>query len=67
MTSLYIAIPQEAAERLRELAQRERRSPRNQAAVLVLAGLDREGTGQRPDDAPPSRTATDRRAVERQP
>ena len=45
MTSLYIAIPTEAAEKLRELAQRERRSPRNQAAVLVIAGLARAGLG----------------------
>ena len=67
MRSIYIAIPTEAAERLRELAHRERRSPRQQAAVLVLAGLDREGTGQRPDDARPARTATGRRAVVRQP
>jgi hypothetical protein len=67
MHSISIAIPVEAAERLRELAWRERRSPRQQAAVLVLAGLDREGTGQRPDDATPARTATGRRAVERQP
>ena len=67
MRSIYISIPAEAADRLRDLARRERRSPRQQAAVLVLAGLDREGTGQRPDDAPPARTATGRRAVERQP
>ncbi len=43
MHSISIAIPAEAADRLRELARRERRSPRQQAAVLVLAGLDREG------------------------
>jgi predicted transcriptional regulator len=69
MHSISIAIPAEAADRLRELARRERRSPRQQAAVLVLAGLDREGTGQRPDDDPPAGTTTGHRAVrpERQP
>ena len=41
MNALSIALPPEAADRLRELARRERRSPRQQAAVLVLAGLDR--------------------------
>ncbi len=44
MHSISIAIPTEAADRLRELARRERRSPRQQAAVLILAALDREGT-----------------------
>ena len=44
MLSISIAIPAEAAERLRELARRERRSPRQQAAVLVIAALEREGT-----------------------
>ena len=39
MHSISIAIPAEAADRLRELARRERRSPRQQAAVLVLAAL----------------------------
>ena len=42
MHSISIALPAEAADRLRELARRERRSPRQQAAVLVLAALDRE-------------------------
>jgi hypothetical protein len=63
MRSFYIALPEDAADRLRELAWRERRSPRQQAAVLVLAALEREGTGQRPDDAPPASTTTSRRAV----
>ncbi len=47
MPTFYIALPEDAADRLRELARRERRSPRQQAAVLVLAGLDREAA--RPD------------------
>ena len=41
MRSFYIALPEDAADRLRELARSERRSPRQQATVLVLAGLDR--------------------------
>jgi hypothetical protein len=63
MPTYYIALPEDAADRLRELAWRERRSPRQQAAVLVLAALEREGTGPRPDDALPARTTTSRRAV----
>jgi hypothetical protein len=42
MSSFYISLPADAADRLRELAWRERRSPRQQAAVLVLAALERE-------------------------
>ena len=53
MHPISIAIPAEAAERLRELARRERRSPRQQAAVLVLAGLDREGPTAAGDETPP--------------
>ena len=44
MHSIYIALPDDAADRLRELARRERRSPRQQAAVLVLAALESRGT-----------------------
>jgi hypothetical protein len=55
MRSVYIALPAEAADRLRELAHRERRSPRQQAAILVLAGLDRAGA---PSDARPRRRVT---------
>ena len=43
VSSIYISLPADAADRLRELAWRERRSPRQQAAVLVLAALEREG------------------------
>jgi hypothetical protein len=42
MYTFTVAIPPDAAERLRELARRERRSPRQQGAVLVLQALDRE-------------------------
>ena len=43
MRSIYIAISDDAADKLRELARREFRAPRQQAAVLVLAGLRRAG------------------------
>jgi hypothetical protein len=58
MHSISIAIPAEAADRLRELARRERRSPRRQAAVLVLAALDREGPVSEPDDERPPKATT---------
>jgi hypothetical protein len=45
MRNIYIQLPSEALERLRELAQREFRDPKAQAAVLILDGLDREGQG----------------------
>ena len=57
MHSISIALPAEAADRLRELARRERRSPRQQAAGLVLAGLDREGRAPVRGDAPPPKAA----------
>lgn len=50
MRSIYIAIPDEAANKLRELARREFRAPRQQAAVLVLAGL--KNAGLDPDEEP---------------
>jgi hypothetical protein len=64
MRSIYISIPPEAVDRLRDLAWRERRSPRQQAAVLVLAGLDRESGGASPQHGRPrSARATARRAI----
>jgi hypothetical protein len=50
MRSIYIAIPDDAADKLRELARREFRAPRQQAAVLVLAGL--RNAGLDPDERP---------------
>ena len=43
-------IPDEAATRLAELARREFRAPRQQAAFLVLAGL--KNAGLDPDERP---------------
>ena len=53
MHSIYIAIPDDAADKLRELARREFRAPRQQAAILILAGLKRAGLDpdQRPEEA----------------
>jgi hypothetical protein len=41
MRSISISIPDDAADKLRELARHEFRGPRQQAAVLVLEGLSR--------------------------
>jgi hypothetical protein len=60
MRSIYISLPADAADRLRELAWRERRSPRQQAAVLVLAALERdaETAARREKQSPRRRTRT---------
>jgi len=55
MRSIYIALPDEAADRLRELARRELRSPRQQATVLVLAGLERARLREPEAEPKPSR------------
>jgi hypothetical protein len=57
MHSISIALPAEAADRLRELARRERRSPRQQAAVLVLAALERDAETTAQRDHPTGGTA----------
>jgi hypothetical protein len=41
--SIYVPLPDPATDRLRELAQRELRDPREQAAWLILDGLRRAG------------------------
>jgi hypothetical protein len=43
MRSIYVPLPEEAADRLRELAAREMRDPRDQATWLILEGLRRAG------------------------
>jgi hypothetical protein len=57
MSSFYISLPADAADRLRELAWRERRSPRQQAAVLVLAALERDAETTARDAEPAPRAA----------
>jgi hypothetical protein len=39
MRTIYVPLPEDAADRLRELARREMRGPREQAAWLILLGL----------------------------
>jgi hypothetical protein len=56
MPTFYIALPDDAADRLRDLAWRERRSPRQQAAVLALAALERLDADVRPAARPGRRT-----------
>ena len=43
MRAIYVPLPEGAADRLRELARREMRDPREQAAWLILAGLKAAG------------------------
>ena len=57
MHSLSIALPAEAADRLRDLARRERRSPRQQATVLVLAALEHEAADTTGREEPARGTA----------
>jgi hypothetical protein len=41
--SIYVPLPEGATDRLWELARRELRDPKAQAAVLILDGLKRAG------------------------
>lgn len=43
MRSIYVPLPEDATDRLVELARRELRDPKAQAAVLILEGLRRAG------------------------
>ncbi len=43
MRSIYVPLPEGTADRLWELARRELRDPKAQAAVLILEGLERAG------------------------
>ena len=43
MRSIYVPLPDGAADRLRELARRELRDPKAQATRLILDGLERAG------------------------
>ncbi len=41
MRAIYVPLPEDAVERLRDLATAQRRDTRQQAAVLILDGLRR--------------------------
>ena len=43
MRSICVPLPEGATDRLWELARREMRDPKAQAAVLILEGLRRAG------------------------
>lgn len=43
MRSIYVSLPEGATDRLVELARRELRDPKAQAAILILDGLRRAG------------------------
>ena len=58
MRNLYVPLPEPAVDRLRELAAREMRGTKEQAAVLILDGLRRAGVGPEMPPQPERREAT---------
>jgi hypothetical protein len=46
--TLRVSLPENVAERLRELARREMREPQAQAAYLIIAGLRSAGLDPEP-------------------
>lgn len=52
MRSIYVPLPPGADEQLRELARRELRDPKEQAAWLILDGLKRAGLPVDPKPRP---------------
>ena len=66
MRALYVPIPDERARRaLIELAEREFRDPRDQAALLVVEGLRRAGALTDDPSRPAARGAGYRNAAKR--
>lgn len=57
MRNIYVPLPEPAVDQLRQLATREYRGTKEQAAVLILDGLRRAGLA-------PSARAAEARAVE---
>jgi hypothetical protein len=51
MRAIYLTIPSDAFERLRDLADLEFRGTKEQAVVLILEGLERRGTNKARADA----------------
>ncbi len=49
MRSIYVPLPEDVADRLRELARRELRDPREQAVWLTVEGLRRADLEAKPD------------------
>ncbi len=47
MRNIYVPLPDEAIKRLRQLAERELRGTKKQAAVLILEALADDRNGQR--------------------
>jgi hypothetical protein len=43
MRSVVVPLPEDAAEQLRVLAEREYRRPKDQATRLIIEGLERAG------------------------
>jgi hypothetical protein len=44
MRAIYLSIPSDVFERLRDLAELELRGTKEQAVVLILEGLERRAT-----------------------
>lgn len=59
-SSVYVRLPEQAREALYELADCEWRDPRDQAAKLVIEGLQRPGAlaDDRPSTTDPRGTGT---------
>jgi hypothetical protein len=45
MRALYVPVPDETMERLREIGAREWRSPKEQAGLFIAEGVERRLTG----------------------
>lgn len=52
MRTIYVALPSGALERLRDLALREFRGAKEQAAVLILEGLERHAADKTREATP---------------
>lgn len=57
MRSLYVPLPPEALEALYRLAERNQRNQRQQAAYLILEGLERRQLGALTRDHGDEKTA----------
>ena len=57
MESIRVVVPDETARKLRELAERDYRVPRSQAAVLLIEAIER-ATSREPVSDPQAQSAT---------